>query len=115
MARLASLLMLVSLACVASGCGGTDDFRERGENLRERGQELRDRAEATRDRAERSARRLADRVREALDDLQRAVPQATRDEQAPASGDKRLEAYMTEVLESVDRYWTRTLRASDLP
>ena len=115
MPRLAVLVLLALLCCGAAGCGGSDDLRERGEKLRERGEELRDRAEATRDRAERSARRLADRVQEALDDLQRAVPQATRDEQAPASGDKRLEAYLTEVLDSVDTYWTKTLRASDLP
>jgi len=107
-----TLLLLLALL---PGCGGTDDLRERSENLRERGQELRDRAEATRDRAERSARRLADRVRDALDRLERSVPRATRDDQAPSSGDKRLEAYLTEVLESVDSYWTRTLRASDLP
>ena len=115
MARLAVLLLLATLGVAASGCGGSDDLRERGEELRDRGQALRDRAEAARDRAERSARRLADRVREALAELERAVPQATRDDQAPASGDQRLEAYLTEVLESVDGYWTRTLRASDQP
>jgi predicted metalloprotease len=106
--RLVLLLALVLLAGGIAGCGGAED-------LRDRGQELRQRAEVARDRAERSARRLADRVHDALDRLQRAVPQATRDDQAPASGNKRLEAYLTEVLDSVDTYWTKTLRTADLP
>src|SRR3954447_21998338 len=113
--RPAVVLLAVLLAIGGSGCGQADDLRARGEKLRERGQELRDRAEQARDRAERSARRLADRVRAALDRLEQSVPQATRDDQAPASGDKRLEAYLEEVLDSVDRYWTRTLRAADVP
>src|SRR5215217_2935352 len=93
--RLAVVLLAVLLAIGGSGCGQADDLRARGEKLRERGQELRDRAERARDRAERSARRVADRVRAALD--------------------RRLEAYLKQVLGSVDDYWTRTLRASDLP
>src|SRR4051794_3760667 len=105
--RLAAVLLLV-LALGATGCGQADD-------LRQRGQELRERAQLARDRAERSARRLADRVRAALDRLERSVPQATRDDQAPASGDKRLEADLKEVLASVDTYGTRTLKAADVP
>jgi predicted metalloprotease len=113
--RPAVVLLFVLLAIGGPGCGQADDLRERGQELQERGQELRARAEKARDRAERSARRVADRVRAALDRLERSVPQATRDDQAPASGDQRLEAYLKEVLGSVDRYWTRTLQASDLP
>ena len=108
MPRLATLLLLVLLVLLAGAapaCGGADDLRERGDALRER-------AEEARDLAERKARRVVDRVRAALDDLERAVPQATRDEQAPSSGDQRLEDYLTEVLRSVDAYWTRTLRQS---
>src|SRR5215217_1108290 len=112
--RLAVVLLAVLLAIGGSGCGQADDLRERGEQLRERGRELRDRAERARDRAERSARRVVDRVRAALDRLEQSVPQATRDDQAPASGDQRLEAYLKQVLDSVDRYWARTLRAADL-
>src|SRR3954466_11627906 len=99
--RLAAVLLLLVLAFGAPGCGQADDLRERGEELRQRGQELRERAELARDRARGSARRLADRVRAALDRLEQSVPQATRDDQAPVSGDKRLEAYLEEVLDSV--------------
>jgi len=102
MRRLVLLLLITLLALGAPACGETDDLRERGEALRQR-------AEAARDRAERSARRVVDRVRAELERLEQAVPEATRDEQAPASGDARLEDYLTEVLRSVDAYWTRTL------
>ncbi len=108
MPRLAVALLLVLLAVAAPACGDADDLRERGEDLRERAQQARD-------RAERSAKRVVDRVRAALDDLERSVPQATRDDQAPSSGDQRLEDYLTEVLRSVDAYWTRTLRSSGAP
>ncbi len=108
MPRLAVGLLLVLLAVAAPACGDADDLRERGEDLRQR-------AEEARDRAERSAKRVVDRVRAALDDLERSVPQATRDDQAPSSGDQRLEDYLTEVLRSVDAYWTRTLRGSGAP
>jgi predicted metalloprotease len=106
--RLAVALLLVLLAGFAPACGDAKDLRERGERLRER-------AEQARDRAERSAKRVVDRVRAALEDLERSVPQATRDDQAPSSGDQRLEDYLTEVLRSVDAYWTRTLRGSGAP
>jgi hypothetical protein len=106
--RLAVALLLALLAVAALACGDAEDLRERGENLRQR-------AEEARDRAERSAERVVDRVRAALDDLERSVPQATRDDQAPSSGDQRLEDYLTEVLRSVDAYWTRTLRGSGAP
>jgi predicted metalloprotease len=115
MLRLGVLLLLLAIACGAAGCGGADDLQQRGEELRQRGEELRQRAEKARDRAQRSARRVEAQVREALDKLERAVPQATSDAQAPSSGDKRLEAYLKEVLTSVDTYWTKTLRASDVP
>src|SRR5215218_5029140 len=108
MRRIAVLLLVLLLAPGVAGCGGTDD-------LRERGQELRQRAREARDRAERSARRVVDRVRAVLDDLERAVPQATRDSQAPASRDGQLEEYLTSVLRSVDVYWTRTLKRSGVP
>src|SRR4051794_15381794 len=104
--RLAVVLLLVLLAVGGPGCGQADDLRAGGQGRGARGRELRARAEHARDRAERSARRVADRVRAALARLEQSVPQATRDDQAPSSGDQRLEAYLKEVLGSVDRYWT---------
>jgi predicted metalloprotease len=106
--RVLFLLLLVLLACGAPACGETDELRDRAEDLRERAREARERAEA-------SGRRIVERVQAALEDLERAVPQATRDTQAPSSQGNRLEDYMTDVLRRVDAYWTRTLRQADLP
>lgn len=100
------VLLALALVLLAGGCGEED--------LRERGEELRERARDARERAERSGERLVERVRAALEEIQRSVPQATRDDQAPSRQGNRLETYMTEVLRSVDSYWTRTLRASGL-
>ena len=100
------VLLVLALALLAGGCG-EQDLRARGEALRERAREARERAEARADE-------LVERVRAALEDLERSVPEATRDTQAPSSRGNRLETYMTSVLESVDDYWTRTLRASGI-
>ena len=115
-ARLAVLVLLALLACGTAGCGGTDDLRERGEKLRDQGQQLRDRAQATRDRAERSARRLADRCGRPSTTFRRPRPRAMRRRRRRAAhGGGRVAAFLTDVLRSVDSYWTRTLTASDLP
>jgi predicted metalloprotease len=98
-----AVLLLVAL----SGCGGSD--------IEDQARDLRERAEAARDRAERAGERLVDRVRDELERIRRSVPQATRDTQAPVSRGGRIPDYLTEVIGSVDRYWTRTLRGSNLP
>ena len=111
--RLSLLLALLATLALA-GCGEGDaeqlskDARARAEQLREDARRLRTRAERLRDR-------LAERVRETLDRLEKAIPSAGRLTRPPRRGDASLEAFLTEVLRSVDAYWTRTLRASDLP
>jgi uncharacterized protein len=98
----AVLLLLLAVA----GCG--DDLRQQARDLRERAHEARE-------RAERSADRVFARVREALEDLRRSVPQAPPSAQPPSSRGNQVETYLTKVLRSVDSYWTRTLKASDIP
>ena len=98
------VLLVLALALLAGGCGEED--------LRARGGELRERARDARERAEARADKLVERVRAALEDLERAVPEATRETQAPSRQGNELESYMTRVLEDVDRYWTRTLRTA---
>ena len=106
-------IVLVLVATVAGGCGDDDterltrDARDRANQIRENARDLRGRAERLRDR-------LAERVRETLDQLEKAIPSAGDLTRPPRRGDATLEAFLSEVLRSVDRYWTATLRASDI-
>jgi predicted metalloprotease len=112
-----SLLVLLCLLLLA-GCGGEDadrlraDVQERAERLREQGRELRG-------EAERLSERVAERVRTILDDLEKSVPEAGPRTQAPtARGQEQpgtIDAFLTETLQSVDAYWTKTLTAAGRP
>jgi predicted metalloprotease len=96
------LLLCLLVALSQLGCAG-------GEDLKQRAQDARARAVA-------SGHRIVGQMREALDRMRRSVPQATRDDQAPVSRDRdqagTVPAFLSDVLNSVDRYWTRTLEAS---
>ncbi len=106
--------LAVALLCALSllglgACGGDDD----GGSIRD---DLEARAEEVRERAREARERLADRIRDALDDLEQAVPRATPATPVPASdgrtGQSEIERFLTDVIQSVDRYWTRTLAAA---
>ena len=101
--------LLLAAALVAGGCGEEDlrDARAQAET------DLRARVDDLRDRARRAGDEFADTVRQVLDDIRKAVPEAslpTPQVEEPSA----ISRYMTEVLQSVDGYWTRTLRASGL-
>src|SRR4051794_7731161 len=107
--RALAALLLAALSLTAlPACGGEERLAE-----------LEQRAEQARDRVRQRIERARDRVREALDDLEQAVPQATPSTPAPASRGRtepsQVEAYLTEVITSVDRYWTRTLAEAGRP
>ncbi|MEA2288966.1 MAG: uncharacterized protein QOD55_963 [Solirubrobacteraceae bacterium] len=110
-AIVAVLALAVALTAL-SGCGrdGTDELVA---DLEKRAEEAGDQA---RERAERARERLAERVREALDRIRRSVPEATPQTRPPQTAGRtettQIEAFLTEVLQSVDGYWTRTLAAS---
>ena len=106
-------IVCVLLAFLAAGCGD-DDTERLTRDARERANELRENARDLRGRAERLRDRLAERVRETLDRLEKAIPSAGDLTRPPRRGDASLEAFLTEVLRSVDAYWTTTLRASDI-
>src|SRR3954469_8061567 len=96
-------LLLAALALTAlSACGAGDDRL----SAAPRG------AEQTRHKLEARADRLRRRVREVLASLEQAVPQATPETQSPATRGRteqnEIEGFLTDVLGSVDRYWTRT-------
>jgi uncharacterized protein len=102
-----ALLVVLSLTALP-GCGGDERLAE-----------LQDRAERARDRVKERIERARERVREELDNLEQAVPRATPATQTPESAGRtepnQVEAFLTEVITSVDRYWTRTLTEAGRP
>ena len=104
------LVVVVAFVLLAGGCGEEDlrDARQRAEAA------LRERVDDLRERARRAGDEFTETVRQVLDDIRKAVPEAslpTPQVQEPSA----ISQYMTAVLQLVDRYWTRTLRASGLP
>jgi uncharacterized protein len=104
--RLLAALLLAAVLLGAAGCGDGESTFAEG---------VRDRAEELRDRAERRVDELRERVRQRLEELEQAIPEAGPQTREPRRGDAPIEAFLTEVLTDVDRYWTETLTASDLP
>jgi predicted metalloprotease len=107
---LLTLLLLVVPAC------GADDAEELADRARE---EARQRSDEIREDLEARADRLRRRIEEALGDLERAVPRAERTspkvQARGRTGTTTIDAFLTDVITSVDTYWTRTMRASGLP
>jgi predicted metalloprotease len=111
--RIAALLVVALLALAAPACGGGDgDAEQARERLQQRAERLRRDVEA---RAERVRRR----VREVLGQLEQAIPRAERTDPRVRTRGRTstttIDAFLTDVLRSVDGYWTTTLRASGLP
>jgi predicted metalloprotease len=98
--RAAALLLVLVLAVAGTGCGDNHDT----DQLRERAQALEQRIRA--------------RVKEVLDDLERRIPQARRTDPQVRSrgqtGRNTIDTFLSQVLESVDTYWTKTLTANGL-
>lgn len=101
-ALLAALVLAVG-AAGTSGCGKDD---------------LDQLAKDTRAKAEQRLERLRARVEEALGRLKAAVPRARRTSPAVRSRGRtqpsEIDAFLTDVLRSVDRFWTRTFAANAL-
>jgi hypothetical protein len=118
------LVIPLLLAGLLGGCTGdaadrVREARDRAEGVvedaRRIGNDLDERIREARAEAERVSDRLADRVREELERLRQQVPTAgpaTRPPQATDTRASAMDRYLTRVLRSVDRYWTRTLTAS---
>jgi uncharacterized protein len=117
-ARLAALLVAALLAALP-GCG-SDDVQEAGDRVVERTRaEVEQRVERARDEFEERRKRFGERIREVLDDLERAFPRAERTSPTVRSRGRNepttIDAFLTELLQDIDRYWTRTFEASGLP
>jgi predicted metalloprotease len=105
--RTLACLTLLILAFGASGCGQGDGgtLRERADRLEQRVREQRDRIRA--------------RVEKIVGQIERAIPEARRTSPRVQSrgrtGGQTIDAFLTSVLQSVDAYWTKTLKANGLP
>jgi len=135
--RLVALLLVCLAGLAVAGCGGgggegedasrlerevrerTAEVRERADRVRRRADRVRADARALRERGRALRRRIARRVRRVLDDLEKAVPRAGPATRSPSArgrvGSTTVDAFLTDVLESVDAYWTRTLAAAGRP
>lgn len=95
-------LVIMAAALLLAGCGSADQIRD---DLR-----------ARRDRVE---QRIRERIDETLKKIRREIPQARRTSPQVRSRGRTsphtIDAFLTDVLRSVDRYWTQTLRAQGLP
>jgi uncharacterized protein len=99
-------LLVIALALVVAGCGGDDR-----ETLRERAQRFEQQVKAERDR-------LRARVQEIIGEIKRAIPEARRTSpQVRSRGNtnrSEIDTFLTGVIQSVDAYWTKTLKANGL-
>jgi predicted metalloprotease len=103
------LLSVLLVALAFAGCG-EEDLREA---RRQAEADLRARVDDLRDRAREAGGDFTRAVEQVLDDIRKAVPEASLP--APqVEQPSAISRYMTEVLQSVDQYWTRTLRESGL-
>jgi predicted metalloprotease len=103
------LLSVLLVALAFAGCG-EEDLREA---RRQAEADLRARVDDLRDRAREAGDDFTRAVEQVLDDIRKAVPEASLP--APqVEQPSAISRYMTEVLQSVDQYWTRTLRESGL-
>ena len=63
--------------------------------------------------------RFGKRIKEVLGDLRQAVPRAERTSPTVRSRGRNepttIDAFLTDLLEDIDRYWTRTFARADLP
>ena len=111
---IAALLALVCVCAplVVAGCAAEDAANSAKERVRE----LRD--DAKREFRERRDR-IRGQVREFIARLEQAIPEAPRTSPEVRVRGRRepqaIDAFMADVMRNIDAYWTRTLRAADLP
>ena len=115
LSRVAATLMCGALLIGGAGCGGdeVEDARERIER------NVQERVEQARTEYERRRERFGRRIREILADLEQVVPRAERTSPTVRSRGRNesttIDAFLTELLQDIDAYWTRTFEAGGLP
>jgi predicted metalloprotease len=100
------------------GLGGCGDGSARDEFDRARDR-IEQRIAAAREEFQERRERYGKRIREVLDDLERQFPRAETTSPAVRSRGndeaETIDVFMTRVLTSIDRYWSRTFDAAGLP
>jgi len=108
-------LVLTALLLLLPGCGSEDVDRR----IEEARRSVEERVERARDEFEERRQRYGRRIEEVLGDLERVVERPERTSPTVRSRGRNepqtIDAFLTDVLGSVDRYWTRTFAASNLP
>ncbi|HZH24498.1 MAG TPA: neutral zinc metallopeptidase [Solirubrobacteraceae bacterium] len=108
--------VIVVLALLGTPACGDEDLQDAGEQAQ---QEFREGIERARDEFEERRARLGQRIREVLGDLEKVVPRAQRTSPTVRSRGRdeatTIDAFMTELLQDIDGYWTTTFEAAGLP
>jgi predicted metalloprotease len=120
--RRLSGVLIVLAALLLGGCG-SDDVDEARRDVESRVEKVREDVERQLERAEREfeerRERFGDRIDEVFRDLEKVFerPEETSPRVRARGRDEpqTIDAFLTDVLGSVDRYWTRTFAAADLP
>ncbi len=117
--RVFLVLLAVVLALALSGCG-SDDVRSQVDRTRAQVEkEVEQRIERARSEYERRRDRFGKRIREVLGDLEKVVPRAERTSPTVRSRGRNepttIDAFLTDLLQDIDAYWTETFRAARLP
>ena len=112
-------VLIVTVACalaVLAGCSAEEQVDQARDRLAERTERLRRGVEGE---YRRQRDKIKGRVQEYLAQLEQAIPSAegTSPEVQVRGRSKpqQIDEFMAGVLRNIDRYWTRTLRASGLP
>ena len=116
--RVASILIAAALLAGAPACGGDDvqGARDRVEQARE---DVEARLRQARAEFQERRERFGRRIREVLDELEQVFPRARRTSPTVRSRGRNepttIDAFLTDLLEQIDRYWTVTFDANGLP
>jgi hypothetical protein len=118
----AAALAVAALSGGLSGCGeddvdrARDDAASRIDDLRS---DARERVDDAREEFDRRRERFGRRIEQVLADLERVFERPERTSPVVRSRGRNepqtIDAFLTDVLQDVDRYWTRTFAAADLP
>ena len=112
-ALLTALLLLVPLAL--AGCG-EDDIRDRAEEVR---RDVEKRIDKAQDEFEERRERFGKRIEEVLGDLDKVFERPERTSPTVRSRGRNepqtIDAFLTDILQTVDRYWTRSFAEAGLP